>query len=178
MKNQVLITVILFALVGFNTVSKAQIVITPADATVINAVGHVITNHFDSTTTSVNIGVPGSTSWDFSALNSHISNSFTSVIPSSTPYYSTDYPTSNVVFAFSQIIENDTADAWQYSTQNPGEYLMNGVTVLSIIDADEFLEKNIFLLFSLFFHFLLPIIVSGAVVLPLPIQFILTVLRL
>jgi len=144
MKLQITIPVFLFALIVFGTVTLAQITITSADASAINAVGNVITNHFDSLTTSVDIGSPGATSWDFSALNSHVTNTFTSVLPSSTPYYLSDFPTSNVVFSFKEIIDVDTANGWQYSTQNSGDYLMNGIVLNSAIDLDTFLIKAVY----------------------------------
>jgi hypothetical protein len=144
MKTQLTTALFLFALIVFSTITAAQITITSADASAINAVGNVITNHFDSTTTFVDIGSPGATSWDFSSLNSHTSNSFTSVVPSSTPYYLSDFSTSNVVFTFTETIDGTVADGWQYSTQNPGDYLMNGVVSESVIDVDTLLIKAVY----------------------------------
>ena len=144
MKNQVTIPVFLFTLFVLSTLTLAQITITSADASAINAVGNVITNHLDSTATSIDIGSPGATSWDFSALNSHFTSTFTSVVPSSTPYYSSDFPTSNVVFTFTEIIEGNIADGWQYSTQNSGDYLMNGVVTRAVIETDTMLVKAVY----------------------------------
>ena len=45
MKIQIHIVACLFALVGFSSTSKAQITITAADASAVNAVGTVIINH-------------------------------------------------------------------------------------------------------------------------------------
>jgi hypothetical protein len=142
MKNLIKITLFLFALISVCTVLQAQITITSADASAINAVGNILTNHSDTTTTSINIGAPGATSWDFSALKSHFTTSFTSVLPSSTPYYSSDFPGSNVVFSYQVLIDADTANGWQYSTQNPGDQLMNGVVVKAQIGMDIFLAKS------------------------------------
>ena len=144
MKNQLTIPVLLFTLIVFSSDAMAQITITSTDASAINAVGNVITNHLDSTTTSIDIGSPGATSWDFSTLNSHYTSSFTSVVPSSTQYYSTDFPTSNVAFTFNELFEGNTADGCQYSTQNPSDYLMNGVVIKSVIAPDTFLVKSIY----------------------------------
>jgi len=144
MKFCVTMTVFLFTLIVYSNISQAQITITSNDATAINEVGNVLTNHLDSTTTLVDIGSPGATSWDFSALNSHYSNSFTSVTPSSTPYYSSDFSSSNVAFTFTEFIEGVIADGWQYSTQNPGDYLMDGVVIKSAIGTDTFLIKSIY----------------------------------
>jgi hypothetical protein len=144
MKIHLLITIFLLNLIAFISFAQAQISLTSSDASAINAVGNVITNHFDSTTTTVNIGTPGATSWDFSALNSHYTNTFTSVVPSSTPYYSSVFPTSNVVFIYKTIIEDKSADGWQYSTQNSGNYLMNGIVNKSVIESDTFLIKSVY----------------------------------
>ena len=144
MKIYLTVPVFLFTFIVLSTVSLAQITITSTDASAINAVGNVITNHLDSTTTSVDIGSPGATSWDFSVLNSHLTNTFTSDVPSSTPYYFSDFPTSNVAFTFSEIIQGNTADGWQYSTQNSGDYLMNGVVTRAVIGEDTMLAKAVY----------------------------------
>jgi hypothetical protein len=144
MKIQVTIPVFLFTLIVLSTLTLAQITITSTDASAMNAVGNALTNHLDSTITSIDIGSPGATSWDFSALNSHYTSTFTSVVPSSTPYYSSDFPTSNVAFTFTELLEGITADGWQYSTQNPGDYLMNGIVNKSVIAPDTFLVKSVY----------------------------------
>jgi len=143
MKILFTIQIFLFTLILFATVTLAQITITSADATAINAVGNVLTNYIDSLATSVNIGSPGATSWDFSALNSQLTNTFTGVVPSSTPYLS-DYPSANVVFSFTEIIDTVTADGWQYTTQNSGDYVMNGVVVESAFGTDIMLVKAVY----------------------------------
>ncbi len=144
MKTYSTIGVFLFTLIVLSTVTPAQITITSTDVSAINAVGNVRTNHLDSTTTSIDIGSPGATSWDFSSLNSHYTGTFTSVVPSSTPYYSSDFPNSNVAFTFTEIIEGTAADGWQYSTQNPGDYLMNGVVIRAVIGTDTMLIKAVY----------------------------------
>lgn len=132
----------LFAVFFLYSSLFAQITITSADVSAINAVGNVLTNHLDSTTTSINIGSPGATSWNFSGLKSDFNTSFTSVTPSSTPYYS-DFPTSNVVFKYKLVIESVTADGWQYTTQNSNNYLLNGVVAKVVIDSDEVLTRGV-----------------------------------
>lgn len=143
MKLQIIFPAFLFALIVFGSVTIAQITITSTDASAINAVGNVLTNHIDSLTTFVNIGSPGATSWDFSALNSQFTNTFTSVVPSSSPYIS-DFPTANVVFSYDEIIDTTIASGWQHTTQNPGDYLMNGVVIKSDFGTDEFLNKAVY----------------------------------
>jgi len=141
MKIQVAISVVLFTLIVLSTFTFAQITITSTDASAINAVGNVITNHLDSTTTSVDIGSPGATSWDFSALNSHYTSTFTSVVPSSTPYYLSDFPTSNVAFYFDINIMSAAAEGWAYSTQNANNYEQNGEVLKAVIGTDTMLIK-------------------------------------
>ena len=127
MKKLLQISIFLLAFSGITKISQAQITITTADAAGMNAVGKVIISHFDSTTLVVNIGSPGQTSWDFSALHADSAFSMTSVVPSTSPFFSTNFPTSNVVFNFGSVIEGSSAAVWQHYTQNSNEYLMNGM---------------------------------------------------
>ena len=143
MKIQLTILVLLYTLIVFSTGALAQITITSSDASAINAVGNVITNHLDSTTTLIDIGSPGATSWDFSALNSHFTSAFTSVVPSSTPYHSSDFPTSNVAFTFNINIMGTAAEGWAYSTQNTNDYEQNGQAIKAVIGTDTMLIKSI-----------------------------------
>jgi len=143
MKIQLTILVLHYTLIVFSTAALAQITITSSDASAINAVGNVITNHLDSTTTSIDIGSPGATSWDFSALNSHFTSAFTSVVPSSTPYHSSDFPTSNVAFYFNIDIMGTAAEGWAYSTQNANDYEQNGQAIKAVIGTDSMLIKSI-----------------------------------
>ncbi len=151
MKNQVTIPVFLFALIVISSLTFSQITITSADATAINAVGNVITNQLDSTTTSIDIGSPGSTSWDFSSLNSHLSNDFSSVLPSSTPYFSSDFPTSNVAFHFNVELMGASGEGWDYSTQNAGNYEQNGEANNTVLGTDSILLKAKYSPAQLFF---------------------------
>ncbi|MDP2362817.1 MAG: hypothetical protein Q8M94_03500, partial [Ignavibacteria bacterium] len=150
MKIRITIPVFILALIVFGPVSLAQITITSADASAINTVGNMLTNHIDSLTTSVNIGSPGETSWDFSALNSQFANTFTCVVPASTPYIS-DFPSANVVFSYDEIIDTSIANGWQYTTQNSGDYMMNGVVIQTAFGNDIFLIKAIYSPAQVFF---------------------------
>ena len=151
MKIQLTIPVLLFTLIVFSTATLAQITITSTDASAINAVGNVITNHLDSTTASIDIGSPGETSWDFSALNSHYTSAFTSVVPSSTPYHSSDFPTSNVAFNFNINIMGTAAEGWAYSTQNTNNYEQNGQALKAVIGTDTMLIMSILSPVQVFF---------------------------
>jgi len=127
MKKLLQISIFFLAFTGITTISQAQITITAADAAAMNAVGKVITSHIDSTTLMVNIGSLGQTNWDFSALHSDTAFSMTSVVPSASPFYTTNFPTSNVVFNFESVFEGSSAVVWQHYTQNSNEYLMKGM---------------------------------------------------
>ena len=85
MKTLVCGFVFMCALAGSCVSAFAQIIITAADVTSRLAVGNTIVNVADTTTVSANIGSPGSTSWDFSGLQSHGATTLHSVAPSSTP---------------------------------------------------------------------------------------------
>jgi hypothetical protein len=144
MKKLLSIAIFLFALASINNDTLAQITITSTDISAMNAVGNTIINHSDTTTMMINIGTPGSTTWDFSSLHSHTNFTLASVVPSSSPFYSVDFPTSNVVFRFRTLELGDSAQVWQYSTQNSGEYLMNGLAAQIIFDTDTILLKEIY----------------------------------
>ena len=67
--------------------AAAQVTITAADVGATLALGTSLTSRTDTTTHTANIGTLGSTSWNFSALNTSFINSpFTSVRPDTTPF--------------------------------------------------------------------------------------------
>lgn len=80
----------------FSRGAAQSVTITEEDVREQMAVGKFIINQTDTLTKSVNIGLTGATSWDFSALLSHTSTALTSVTPSTTPYISS-FP--NATFA-------------------------------------------------------------------------------
>jgi len=86
----------LCAWAGACVTSSAQITITAADVQAKLGVGNSLVTVNDTLTTSLNIGSPGATSFDFSGLLNHGSTSMTSVTPSTTPY-TAQYP--NATFA-------------------------------------------------------------------------------
>ena len=84
---------ILLRLVCFGTIlCSAQeagsqgIVFDATDVTAIFEVGSVITRNVDTLTTFANIGAPGHSSWDFSALNTSSVTRLRSVAVAATPY--------------------------------------------------------------------------------------------
>jgi hypothetical protein len=73
----------------------AQPVITALDLSAQLTVGKTITSHTDTSTTSINIGSPGATSWDFSMLKTNFSASAMLVRPDTTPF-SSSFPGSTI----------------------------------------------------------------------------------
>ena len=102
----------------------AQITITEADVRDQMAVGKSLTNVSDTLTRTVDIGSPGSTSWDFSGLLNHGATTLVSVEPASTPYIS-QFPDATFAFQTNVTVSGITATAYLYlvlSTNllNPG----------------------------------------------------------
>jgi hypothetical protein len=64
----------------------AQITVDTNDVKTMYAVGTAVTYHNDTLTTSLNIGAPGSTSWDFSGLKTSFLDPQKSLVVASTPY--------------------------------------------------------------------------------------------
>ncbi len=73
---------------AFTLQAFAQVTVTGADVTSDFAVGNVMSNQYDSTVTSLNIGNPGSSSWDFSGLHRSSGVTLTSVAVQGTPFAS------------------------------------------------------------------------------------------
>ena len=82
----------LFAVLGIMcaaaSIAAAQITITSTDVGTQFAVGTFTQPRWDSTVTSLNIGQPGSTSWDFSGLKRSSFVTFTSAAVGTSPYAS------------------------------------------------------------------------------------------
>lgn len=68
--------------------ASGQITINGTDVGTHLQAGNTITQYKDTVLTSLDIGAPGSTSWDFSALGAHSSTQLTGVAPGGTPYAS------------------------------------------------------------------------------------------
>lgn len=88
---------VLFCILAFGAAldrAVAQgIVIDTNDVKAMFAVGTTTTYRADTLTTSADIGAPGATSWNFSGLATHTRMSLRSLVPSTTPYYASDFPT-------------------------------------------------------------------------------------
>jgi hypothetical protein len=86
--------------VGLTSVTAyAQTTITAAQVAAEFAVGRSIVTNNDTTTTSLNIGAPGSTSWDFSGLQAQTTTTLTSISVGSSPYAANFPGTTHVLTA-------------------------------------------------------------------------------
>ena len=88
MKTNATLFVFMCALTLLGTTALGQITITSADVGAKLAVGRILANKIDKVTSTANIGKHGLSSWDFSALGSDSSLTFTSVDVSGTPFLS------------------------------------------------------------------------------------------
>jgi len=99
----------------YGGVAVGQITITASDVATFFAVGNGITQNEDTLTTAFNIGSPGSSSWDFSGLQSGLSTVATSVNPASTPYIG-EFPGATHALQTTVEIEGIVGMAYQYLT--------------------------------------------------------------
>jgi len=88
MKIQRRLLIMAGMLCAHQAVSVAQITITGTDVGTFLQVGATISQVKDTLTSSLNIGAPGSTSWDFSGLLTHTTTALVSVSVASTPFAS------------------------------------------------------------------------------------------
>jgi hypothetical protein len=114
----------LFLLALFSSTLSAQITITAADVSAQLTIGYTITNNSDTLAVSANIGSPGSTTWNFSGLSIHATQTLTSVLVSSTPFAS-EFPTATHALQTPVVIQGISGTAYQYLTLgtnllNPG----------------------------------------------------------
>ncbi len=84
--------------------AEAQITIMDTDVQTVLAPGNILTEREDRNTTSVNIGAPGLTSWDFSSLRADTATTYTSVLASSSPHFS-EFPTATHAFKVLMSVE-------------------------------------------------------------------------
>ena len=68
--------------------APGQITITASDVQAIFAVGDSLATKIDTITTTLNVGLHGPTSWDFSGLQNDSSQTLTSVVPGATQFTS------------------------------------------------------------------------------------------
>ena len=124
MRARILFAGILGLAVAAVLPAAAQITITASDVTSTFALGRVSYQYTDTTATSLDIGSPGASSWDFRSLRMDVGGTLTSVAPGSTPY-SGDFPGATHAFQTLQTMEGFTLTIYQYFTLatnllNPG----------------------------------------------------------
>ncbi len=103
-----------------------QITITAADVTTQFAVGNTLTYRFDEVTSVVNLGSPGSSSWNFSMLRSDSLQALTSVALSTVPSnIRNQFPGATYAMRTSLVFQGIQGTAYQFFTLstdllNPG----------------------------------------------------------
>lgn len=122
MKSLTIYSVILSALASLSLPASAQITITAADVSAQLTVGYTLTNNSDTLATSANIGTPGATSWNFSGLSTHTTQTLTSVLVSSTPF-AADFPGATHALQTTVVVSGVSGIAYQYLTL--GTHLLN-----------------------------------------------------
>lgn len=103
MKTLTGLLVLMCALTLLGNPAAGQVIITATDVSNALVVGHALADSIDTVATTLNIGQPGLTSWDFSGLRHDSAQTFTSVTPSGTPYAG-DFPTATHTFQTDLIV--------------------------------------------------------------------------
>lgn len=108
------------------TAAVGQITITAADVTTQFAVGNTLTYRFDEVTSVVDLGSPGSSSWNFSMLRSDSLQALTSVALSTVPSnIRNQFPGATYAMRTSLVFQGIPGTAYQFFTLstdllNPG----------------------------------------------------------
>ena len=108
-----------------STSALSQITITLTDIQSSWILGSSSGTNLDTLVTSVNIGQPGSSSWNFAALASHFSFTTTQVNPASTPY-GTNYPGAMRARYSPGNIPGVSSASWGYTSWTDSSTLLHG----------------------------------------------------
>lgn len=120
---------------------SAQITITESDVQNFATIGNTLDASFDTTTTSIDIGTTGATSWDFSGLSPALQSTFTCVDPSGTPFASR-FPSATACFNGMSVVQGYVLNSWQYlgvtssallSYGNAAQGSVSGFTITAVI---------------------------------------------
>ena len=130
MNNALRFVFLLLAGVASGTAAYGQITITAGDVALLFAPGNNLVQNQDTITTSLDIGSPGATSWDFSGFQVAGSTATTTVDPATTPY-SAEFPGATHALQSNIELSGISGTAYQYLTLstnllNPG--LMGGAS--------------------------------------------------
>jgi hypothetical protein len=132
-----LLCLVLFAGVKLS----AQITITESDVQNFAALGNTLDASIDTSTTSIDIGMTGATSWDFSGLSADFQSTFTSIDPAGTPFASR-FPSAMACFNGMSEVQGYILNSWQYlglgnnallSYGNAAQGTVSGFTITAII---------------------------------------------
>lgn len=130
-----------YAIVGLTASALAQPTITAADVGAFFAVGRTITQREDTLISSVNIGSPGLTSWDFRAFATHVVTPLLSVTPGPTPFSSLFQGATHALKG-TMTLQGITGDVYLYLTlsstglTNPGSGATASGGALTLTDAN------------------------------------------
>lgn len=117
MKKSVVLLFCFLFLTGYTAL--AQITITVNDLQSYVNLGNIVSAIDDTSTTSLNIGNTGATSWDFSGLSYDRVYTLTSVAPSGTPLGG-HFPSATVSFYDTTNVEGYELQSWIYMGINNG----------------------------------------------------------
>ena len=108
------ISFLLFCFVLFAGANvSAQITITTSDLQAFASFGNTLEVGNDTTATSIDIGMTGATSWNFSSLSADFQSTFTSVDPSGTPFAGM-FPSATACLSGVTNIMGYELDSWEY----------------------------------------------------------------
>ncbi len=120
----------------------AQITITGEDVETIFVVGNATTIHQDTLQSNVDIGTPGGgNNWNFSTLQSNLTVEFTSVDPSTTPYFA-DFQEASFCAYTEGFSQGYQAEIWTYSTLTDYFNNLGSATTISAFPGNVLTIKN------------------------------------
>ncbi|HOO85173.1 MAG TPA: hypothetical protein PLS94_11440, partial [Prolixibacteraceae bacterium] len=126
-------TLFFMLLFTFNKSGFAQIAVTSADFTSQLQLGKQVSTYLDRTSTQVNVGTQGATSWDFSTLV--INDEFiTESKQHSTSPYASDFPAAMYASNYEGIFEGNYSNTWVYNSVN-NSFLTHGTGTVANTQA-------------------------------------------
>jgi hypothetical protein len=125
-------TFLLILVVALSFSAIAQITITYTDWSNVFKPGTVTSNYQNQTTSSVNIGSTGSTSWNFQGLPSVVGFQSSYLAPNGTPY-SNMFPNTNLAFTQTQAAGSSVMTVYGYYLASSSGYQFLGLIGTSTI---------------------------------------------
>lgn len=117
MKAMLRVAVAVLVVGAFAVSAVAQITITQADVANILTPGRTLINRTDNQTSSMNIGNPGSSSWDFSGLVTSTFQVYNAVAAAGTPHIA-DFPGATNAFRVDTTLQGISGSVYQYLQVN------------------------------------------------------------